>query len=74
MNSSTKELVKNRGQQLSQLDASECLAIYADYQTKHRPKKALYEGLRKVKNSVGGQRLTLLKLIQKQLKKKCIEI
>ena len=25
--------------------------MYADYQTQHRPKKALYEGLRKVKKN-----------------------
>ena len=36
-------------------------------------KKALYEGLRPTKKPVGGQRLTLLKLIEKQLPK-CMDI
>ena len=31
-------------------------------------KKALYEALRKSKKPAGGQKLTLLKLIEKQLK------
>ena len=36
-------------------------------------KKALYWGLRPTKKPVGGQRLTLLKLIEKQLPK-CMDI
>ena len=36
-------------------------------------KKTLYEGLRPTKKPVGGQRLTLLKLIKKQLPK-CMDI
>ena len=37
-------------------------------------KKALYEGLRQSKKPRGGQRLTLLKLIEKQLAEKNIDI
>ena len=54
-----------RGLRLSQLDVLECLAIFADYQIQWQRKRTL--GRFKKKKNVGGQRLTMIKLIQKQM-------
>ena len=58
-----KTMVKDHSNQ-----ASQSVWSHIDYQTQCQPKKTLYEGLRH-SYTVGGQRLTTLKLIEKQLPK-----
>ena len=66
----TKEQIKSRGRKQSKNDVYGCLVIFVDYLKLPLLEKhyKIEEAIRKSKRPVGGKKITLLTLIQKQLK------